>query len=63
LERAVERGQRTKRPRVTPHLGVDEKAIAKGHQHLTLVRDLDRLTVEYIAENSSRPVSRATSRV
>src|SRR2546427_2157696 len=30
LERAVERGQRAKRPRVTPHLGVDEKAIAKG---------------------------------
>ena len=51
LERAVERGQRAKRPRVTPHLGVDEKAIAKGHQYLTLVCDLDRATVEYLAED------------
>ncbi len=51
LERAVERGQRAKRPRVTPHLGVDEKAIAKGHQYLTLVCDLDRATVEFIAED------------
>ena len=51
LERAVERGQRAKCPRVTPHLGVDEKAIAKGHQYLTLVCDLDRATVEFIAED------------
>ncbi len=47
----MERGQRAKRPRVTPHLGVDEKAIAKGHQYLTLVCDLDRATVEYLAED------------
>jgi transposase len=32
-------------------LGIDEKAIAKGHQYLTLVCDLDRATVEYIAED------------
>jgi transposase len=51
LERAVERGQRAKHPHVTPHLGVDEKAIAKGHQYLTLVCDLDRSTVEYLAED------------
>src|SRR3989441_8400060 len=51
LERAVERGQRAKRPRVTPRLGVDEKAIAKGHQYLTLVCDLDQATVEFIAED------------
>jgi transposase len=36
---------------VPPHLGVDEKAIAKGHQYLTLVCDLDRSTVEFIAED------------
>src|SRR2546426_354411 len=51
LERAVERGQRAKCPRVLPHLGVDEKAIAKGHQYVTLVCDLDRSTVEFIAED------------
>ena len=51
VERAVERGQRAKRPGVTRHLGVDEKAIAKGHQYLTLVCDVDRATVEYLAED------------
>ncbi len=50
MERAVQRGQRAKRPRIIRHLGVDEKAIAKGHQYLTLVSDLDRGTVEFIAE-------------
>ena len=34
-----------------PHFGVDEKAIGKGHQYLTLVCDLDRSTVEFIAED------------
>ncbi len=51
LERAVERGQRAKRPRVTPYLSVDEKAIATGHQYLTLVCGLDRATVEFVAED------------
>src|SRR3989304_160958 len=51
LERAVARGQRAKQPRVTPHLGVDEKAIAKGPQYFTLVCDLDRSTVEFLAED------------
>lgn len=50
LRRAVRRGQQAKQPRVVPRLGIDEKAIAKGHQYLTLVCDLDRGTVEYIAE-------------
>jgi transposase len=51
LERAVERGRRAKPARVTPHIGIDEKAIAKGHQYLTLVSDLDRASVEFIAED------------
>ncbi len=50
LRRAVRRGQQAKQPRVVPQLGIDEKAIAKGHQYLTLVCDLDRGTVEYIAD-------------
>jgi transposase len=29
---------------------VDEKAITKGHQYMTLVCDLDLATVEYIGE-------------
>lgn len=51
MERAVLRGQRVKKKRVIAHLGVDEKAIAKGHSYFTLVSDLDRGTVEYVAED------------
>ena len=31
-------------------MGVDEKAIAKGHRYMTLVCDLEEATVEYIGE-------------
>jgi transposase len=51
LERAVARGRRAKPARVTPQIGIDEKAIAKGHQYLTLVCDLARASVEFIAED------------
>jgi len=51
MERAVVRGQRAKKKWVMPRLGVDEKAIAKGHSYFTLVTDLDRGTVEYVAED------------
>lgn len=51
MERAVARGRQAKRKRVIRHLGVDEKAIAKGHSYFTLVSDLDRGTVEYVAED------------
>ena len=51
MERAVVRGQQAKKRRVIAHLGVDEKAVAKGHQYVTLVCDLDRATVEYIADD------------
>ena len=50
MERAVARGQVRKACRVIPHLGVDEKAIAKGHRYLTLVCDLAAGTVEYVGE-------------
>jgi transposase len=36
LERAVVRGQHAKPARVTARIGIDEKAIAKGHRYLTL---------------------------
>jgi transposase len=49
MERAVERGLKAKRRRVIPHLGIDEKAIAKRHHYVTLVSDLDRGTVEFVA--------------
>lgn len=51
MERAVERGQRRKETKVISYLGVDEKAIAKGHQYMTLVCNLEEATVEYIAKD------------
>ena len=54
MERAVERGLRAKPRRVIAHLGVDEKAVAKRHRYVTLVCDLDRGTVEYIADDRKR---------
>jgi len=54
MERAVARGQRAKKRRVIAQLGVDEKAVAKGHRYVTLVCDLDRSTVEYIADDRKK---------
>jgi transposase len=51
MERAVARGQRRKQPRPVARLGIDEKAIAKGHSYFTVVSDLDQGTVEYVAKD------------
>lgn len=50
-ERAVARGLSRRTHDPVPHLGVDEKAIAKGHRYLTVVADLDRSRVLYLAED------------
>ena len=49
MKRAVERGLKAKRRRVIVRLGVDEKSVAKCHRYVTLVGDLDRGTIEFIA--------------
>ena len=49
--RAVKRGLARRRQEVVPHLGVDEKAIAKRHRYLTVVADLDRGRVVYLADD------------
>ena len=49
-QRAVERGLKRRRAEEIQHLGVDEKAYQKGHRYLTLVNDLDRGRVLYVAE-------------
>lgn len=54
MQRAVERGQKIKRRRVVRYLGIDEKAIAKRHRYVTLVSDLDRGTVEFIAADRKK---------
>ena len=50
MERAVVRGRAAKGDALPTHIGIDEKAIAKGHQYMTLVCDVEEATVEYIAE-------------
>jgi transposase len=54
MERAVARGLRLKERRVIAQLGVDEKAVARRHRYVTLVCDLDRSTVEYIADDRKK---------
>ena len=50
MQRAVSRGLSRKPKTIPSHLGVDEKAIAKGHKYMTVVSDLDRGTVEHVAD-------------
>ena len=54
MERAVARGKKAKKKRTISLLGVDEKAVAKGHQYVTLVCDLQGSTVEYIAADREK---------
>jgi len=51
MERAVARGKQRKSKNVVKHIGVDEKAIAKGHKYMTLVCDLDRGTIENVTND------------
>ncbi|PZP61192.1 MAG: ISL3 family transposase [Azospira oryzae] len=51
MERAVARGRAAKGQKMPGKVGVDEKAIAKGHRYMTLVCDLEEATVEYIGED------------
>jgi transposase len=53
-ERAVARG-RARKPHVLPkRIGIDEKAIAKGHSYLTITCDIERGTVEHLADGRTR---------
>ena len=50
MSRAVTRGQARKEARPIAYIGVDEKAFRKGHRYHTIVCDLERSTVEFVAE-------------
>jgi transposase len=47
----VKRGLGRRQQEPVPVLGVDEKAFAKGHKYFTLVNDLARSRVLYVAED------------
>ena len=51
LERAVKRGLKRREAEPVPRLGVDEKAFRKGQKYLTVVNDLTRNRVLYVAED------------
>lgn len=54
LERAVERGLQRRQAEPVPALGIDEKAFRKGHRYFTLVNDLERSRVLYVAEDRTQ---------
>ena len=54
MQRAVARGQARKPRGLARRIGIDEKAIAKRHKYLTIVSDLDRGTVEFLAEGRTK---------
>jgi transposase len=49
--RAVVRGLARRTAEISPRLGVDEKAITKGHRYLTIVADLERQRVLFVHED------------
>src|SRR5580698_378784 len=51
MERAVQRGLQRQQREPISQLGVYEKAFRKGHSYLTLVNDLVRRRVVYVAED------------
>lgn len=54
LERAVRRGLARRQAEPLPRLGVDEKSFRKRHRYLTVVNDLDRGRVLYVAADRRR---------
>ena len=54
VDHSVDRGFSRKERRIPKHLGVDEKAFAKGHKYETLVYDNDKGTVEYVGDYRSQ---------
>jgi transposase len=51
MQPAVTRGKARKEARPIAYIGIDEKAFRRGHRRHTIVCDLDRWTVEFVAED------------
>src|SRR6202789_2202755 len=50
-ERAVQRGLARRQAEPIERLGVDEKSFTRGHHYFTMVNDLDRSRVLFVAEH------------
>ena len=59
MERAVVRGRSAKAEAMPSVIGIDEKAVAKGHRYMTLVCDLEQATIEYIGDERRESSLRA----
>jgi len=51
---AVTRGLHRRQAQPAPHLGIDETAFARRHQYVSVVTDLDRSRVLYVADDRQR---------
>ena len=54
MEQAVERGLKAKKKQPPKQIGVDEKTAGWGHDYLNVVCDLERATVEYVADDGKK---------
>lgn len=54
MERAVARGLQGRKAQPLPVLGIDEKAFSKRQRYFTLVNDLERSRVLYLAEDPTK---------
>lgn len=54
MSRAVERGLKARKEETYRYIGIDEKAVKKGHKYFTIVSDLERGKVLYIGRGRKR---------
>lgn len=54
MERAVRRGLLRRQSEVVRHVGVDETSFARGHAYVTVVADLERSRVLYVADDRTK---------
>ena len=54
MERAVARGILRRQQRAPKYVGVDEKAVAKGHRYATLLNDIERSVVIDVVEGRGK---------
>jgi transposase len=54
MSKAVERGLERKPRKIPEYIGVDEKSFTKRHNYETIVCDLEKGTVEYVADDRTK---------